>query len=324
MKRILVISKDHFELSSEEVMDWLWSSGHQIKRLNGDCFEQNRNRIHFEQESGNLKLSIDDINIEDFDTVWLRRWSDAKWSNDFDIDLPFAISQGIVTNIARELGAVRELLFYKLKSKMKLTNSNQLAVNKLIVFEKATKVGFTIPDYLITNRREDLEIFNRKHHKIVCKDIDCPLLIHAFHEQALTFVELIDSKFISKLPDTFMMSIFQAYIDKDIELRTFVLDSEIYSMAIFSQKDSKTAVDFRKYNTVMPNRNVPYQLPDKIEIQIRALMQELNLVTGSIDLIRTKDGRYIFLEINPVGQFGMVSHPCNYRLEQKIANYLSM
>jgi hypothetical protein len=30
----------------------------------------------------------------------------------------------------------------------------------------------------------------------------------------------------------------------------------------------------------------------------------------------------VFLEINPVGQFGMVSHPCNYYLEKRIAQNL--
>ena len=30
---------------------------------------------------------------------------------------------------------------------------------------------------------------------------------------------------------------------------------------------------------------------------------------------------FIFLEVNPVGQFGMTSSPCNYSLEKKIAQH---
>jgi D-alanine-D-alanine ligase-like ATP-grasp enzyme len=48
-------------------------------------------------------------------------------------------------------------------------------------------------------------------------------------------------------------------------------------------------------------------------------MQKLKLNTGSIDMIYTNDSKFIFLEVNPVGQFGMVSKPCNYNLEKKIA-----
>ena len=51
-------------------------------------------------------------------------------------------------------------------------------------------------------------------------------------------------------------------------------------------------------------------------------MEKVELETGSIDMILTKDGKYVFLEINPVGQFGMVSYPCNYFLEKAIAKTL--
>jgi D-alanine-D-alanine ligase-like ATP-grasp enzyme len=48
-------------------------------------------------------------------------------------------------------------------------------------------------------------------------------------------------------------------------------------------------------------------------------MRLTNLDCGSIDLIYSTDEKYYFLEVNPVGQFGMVSYPCNYQLEKKIA-----
>ena len=48
-------------------------------------------------------------------------------------------------------------------------------------------------------------------------------------------------------------------------------------------------------------------------------MQKLDLETGSIDLIKSTNGEYYFLEINPNGQFGMTSYPCNYNLEEKVA-----
>jgi D-alanine-D-alanine ligase-like ATP-grasp enzyme len=51
-------------------------------------------------------------------------------------------------------------------------------------------------------------------------------------------------------------------------------------------------------------------------------MEELPLTTGSLDFIRTPGGRHVFLEVNPAGQFAMVSLPCNYRLEKRVAEYL--
>lgn len=35
-----------------------------------------------------------------------------------------------------------------------------------------------------------------------------------------------------------------------------------------------------------------------------------------------RGNNFYFLEINPVGQFGMVSGPCNYKIEKLIAKYI--
>jgi len=100
------------------------------------------------------------------------------------------------------------------------------------------------------------------------------------------------------------------------------MDNTFYPMAIFSQNDEKTKVDFRNYNLQRPNRKTPYELEKSIENKLYALVKEMGLTSGSLDLIRTIDDRYVFLEVNPIGQFGMTSTPCNYFLEEKIAKNL--
>jgi glutathione synthase/RimK-type ligase-like ATP-grasp enzyme len=136
------------------------------------------------------------------------------------------------------------------------------------------------------------------------------------------FTELIKKDELSKISNTFFPSLFQEALQKEIEIRTFYLDGKCYSMAIFSQLDHQTMVDFRMYNNENGNRNLPYKLPENLELKIKKLMKSLELNTGSIDIIKTKDGRFVFLEVNPWGQYGMVSDPCNYNLDEKIAKYL--
>ena len=51
-------------------------------------------------------------------------------------------------------------------------------------------------------------------------------------------------------------------------------------------------------------------------------MDNLDLNSGSIDIILTPDNKYVFLEVNPVGQFEQVSFPCNYGLFKEVAEYL--
>ncbi len=125
------------------------------------------------------------------------------------------------------------------------------------------------------------------------------------------------------LDTSFFPSLIQEKIDKLFELRIFYLHGDFFSMAIFSQNDKKTNTDFRKYNHDKPNRQVPFSIPKSVSDKLTLLMQKLKLNSGSIDMVVTKNYEYVFLEINPVGQFGMVSGPCNYKIEKKIAQYLS-
>jgi D-alanine-D-alanine ligase-like ATP-grasp enzyme len=53
-------------------------------------------------------------------------------------------------------------------------------------------------------------------------------------------------------------------------------------------------------------------------------MKDLDLESGSIDMVFTQDGEFVFLEVNPIGQFGMTSYPCNYFLEKIIAKRIAI
>ncbi|STD14031.1 ATP-GRASP peptide maturase, grasp-with-spasm system [Chryseobacterium carnipullorum] len=72
-----------------------------------------------------------------------------------------------------------------------------------------------------------------------------------------------------------------------------------------------------------PIETVPFKLPESIEKMIDTLMKRISLESGSIDLLYSTDNIFYFLEVNPVGQFDMVSFPCNYHLEKEIALHLS-
>ena len=51
-------------------------------------------------------------------------------------------------------------------------------------------------------------------------------------------------------------------------------------------------------------------------------MKLLKLNTGSIDMIVDHNNNYIFLEVNPVGQFVAYGEFCNYYLDREMAKIL--
>ena len=138
----------------------------------------------------------------------------------------------------------------------------------------------------------------------------------------MTFTESIDDNNIDKIPNFFYPSLVQKQISKKIEIRSFYLNGIFYSMAIHSQQIQQTSTDFRKYSYTYPNRTIPFKLPETLEAKLKRLMEQLEMTTGSIDLIYSLDKEFYFLEVNPVGQFGMVSYPCNYYIEKIIATEL--
>ena len=51
-------------------------------------------------------------------------------------------------------------------------------------------------------------------------------------------------------------------------------------------------------------------------------MRERGLNFGCIDMIYSQNNRYVFLEVNPVGQYDYVSQNCNYSIHEFIAKQL--
>ena len=133
---------------------------------------------------------------------------------------------------------------------------------------------------------------------------------------------LLNQEDVENLDEVFYPTLFQEKIQKWLDIRSFYLKGDFFSMAIFSQDDEKTAIDFRDYNFENPNKITPFLLPYAIKSKITRLFKKLRLDTGSIDLCLTKEHEFFFLEINPVGQYDMVSVPCNCYLDRELAKIL--
>jgi len=178
------------------------------------------------------------------------------------------------------------------------------------------KVGLKIPKTSIFNSYD--ESSKSQFENTITKSIRNGALVK-INQIPFFFMTKELKKIPSKL---FFPSLVQEKIDKEYELRIFHLKGKNYAMAIFSQNDEQTKVDFRQYNYKKPNRCIPYELPFEVDVKITSLMELLKLDTGSVDLIKGIDGEYYFLEINPSGQFRMTSFPCNYDLHYQVAKTL--
>lgn len=317
---ILILSKTYGELSTEEVMDWLFYYNEKVLRVNGEDFI-NSNSVTFKLDTGERCWKfLNGINDE-VTAVWYRRSFDDFI---FEYDLYHGTNRDLkylFRFLEAEYGSIYKLLELSLKNIPWLSKRTGI-VNKLEVLELAVQCGLTVPNTTVINNYSEISNINTNKHGLITKPIIDSIGISEDDTLYVSFTTRVDASILDYKNNYCFPMLFQSNIDKLLELRIFYLSSNFYSMAIFSQDDKKTMADFRNYNHQNPNRFVPYRLPKRLESKLKRLMSKLKLETASIDVILNKSFEYIFLEVNPVGQFGMVSHPCNYYLEKKIAEVL--
>jgi ATP-GRASP peptide maturase of grasp-with-spasm system len=318
-KKVILILSSNSDQSTSDVIEYLLSMNENIIRLNyEDGIEIKTTSLNKNVSDVVFISKKKEIKISSIKSFWYRKGE--LLSNNKELD---CFSGNINWYLNEEQKATFVYLTYLLDKKSKINYINDGDINKLIQLDVALKCKLNIPDTLLTKNRKSCQDFIEKHNNVITKSIQAPFG-HSDNKKSYSLMTNIFAlSDLEKSPKTFFITKFQKQIKKIFELRIFYLAGSFYSMAIFSQNDDKTTVDFRNYNYERPNRRVPYSLPINIEAKLKKLMKLLNLNSGSIDMIVDVNHEFYFLEVNPVGQFGMVSYPCNYNLEEKIANILS-
>ncbi|HLL82720.1 MAG TPA: grasp-with-spasm system ATP-grasp peptide maturase [Longimicrobium sp.] len=325
---MIVILSELFDPSTDRVMDWVGSLGYHCERVNG---EQVDDGTAFSLRLDATAALWDTITrgAEEVRAVWYRRWGHARryqavplFNEAAAAMRPYRVDVSASFHLSRELGTLSECVFAAYDGACWLGDPSNEAPNKLLVLREAARAGLDVPATLVSTEREAVRDFAAEHGRIVMKPLGDVAIFNFERSAYLTYTAECTVEMLEQVPPRFFPTLFQERLDKEYELRVFYLAGELYPMAIFSRGDPQTEGDFRRYNRARPNRNVPYALPAEVEERLRALMEALKLNTGSIDLVRTPCGRYVFLEVNPIGQFGMVSAPCNYHLERRVAEHL--
>jgi glutathione synthase/RimK-type ligase-like ATP-grasp enzyme len=113
--------------------------------------------------------------------------------------------------------------------------------------------------------------------------------------------------------------IFQEHIRADIDLRITMIGDAIFVAAIISG-ETDYHVDFRMTMHAAPIQ--PHVLPDEVVVKLRALMAALGLVYGAIDMRLTPEGEYVFLEVNPAGQWLFIEERTGQPITAALADHL--
>ncbi|MCW3465061.1 grasp-with-spasm system ATP-grasp peptide maturase [Chitinophaga nivalis] len=303
---------------TDKVMDYLYTYHCHCCRINTEdiikdiSYLNNHYAITF--------LNGKQVTLSDVTSVWYRRgyMRMPELSSQ-----PGKIPADVLLNVSEDWHMLTHHLFYHLSAKTTGSYEKELEQNKLIDLEIAQACALKTPAYIFTSAKKEIIAFLRQKKKIITKSLNRHTQVKSHrHTFETAGTHLIDEQLLYQLPETIFPSFFQEYVEKEIELRIFYIHEKIFTVAIFSQADEQTKIDFRNYNTEKPNRVIPYQIPAAVADSVRRFMQRKELNTGSIDMILSAAGEYVFLEVNPSGQFEWISNACNLYLEKEIATYL--
>jgi len=305
---ILVITHKE-DFTADIVINKLNQGGHKYFRLNTeDILNPNQFLISFDGDE--LFHSLN--GIESFSSVWFRR-----------VMLPVIEGQSKPKKdfLKNEVYALFSNLWEIIDARwMSIPHNVYRAENKLLQLRHAQTIGFNIPKTLLTISNEKIrEFYDDCENKIIIKPLmNSHIMTEDGSDQAI-FSNLLKKEDLDALEEFAPMPfILQKYIEKKDEVRVTVVHEKVFAAAVDSQASLDSSIDWRR----KPSKFVQIQLPVEIEDKCLRIVRNLNLEFGAIDLIRTPSGNYVFLEINPNGQWGWIEFDTGMQISDAVVEFL--
>lgn len=193
------------------------------------------------------------------------------------------------------------------------------AENKITQLTIAQKIGFKIPETLISNNPEEIiRFYNNCNKNIVVKPIKSGLI----EDNIVVFTNKVTSDKIKNIKSAIQTpSIYQENIPKQFDIRITVIGTKVFPVEIHSQENRNTRYDWRKSQDLdmVQQKHI---LPKEIKDKCIKLLDMFDLKFGAIDMILTPEGEYYFLEINPNGQWAWIEKRTGYELTKALVDIL--
>jgi hypothetical protein len=202
--------------------------------------------------------------------------------------------------------------------------AERAAENKLLQLAQAARLGFTVPETLVTNNpRAFLDFYAECDSNLVSKSLVFGEVERDGESHLVVYTHPVRRRDVGRYQSIrHSPVIFQTYVPKRVELRVTVVGRRVFAAEIASQESRSTRHDWRRYDDPRI-RYRAHALPDEIESRCVRLVEALGLCFGAIDLILTPDGEYVFLEINPNGQWWFVERLSGLPIADAIADLLT-
>jgi MvdD family ATP-grasp ribosomal peptide maturase len=281
----------------------------EVERLGGEAIRFDTDRFPTEIQldllySGDTERLILTQDGQEFDLQQVR----GLWYRRLDIGgkIPLEMDQQFRHASVQEsrvtlFGLITSLRAFHLDSIPTLRR----AENKQLQLQVARHIGLDTPRTLITNQPAAVREFARSCPAgIITKMMASFAIYDDRGAENVVFTNPISAEDLEHLDGLkFCPMTFQELLPKQVELRITIVGKQIFCAAVDSQKLAQAQFDWRKEGLALIDAWYPYDLPPALETKLLAFMEYFGLNYGAIDIVVTTDDRYVFLEVNPVGEF---------------------
>jgi hypothetical protein len=182
-------------------------------------------------------------------------------------------------------------------------HDNRYAQRKFPQIRLARELGLRVPRTLITNDPARAREFHASvGGRLLCKSMK----EQGYVDETAHFIfsrKVASEEFEAQVAQVaHCPTFFQEYTEKDHELRITIVGDEVFCCRLDSQAVSGAETDWRQ---VDPSK-VPHRLVDLdagIVAKLKQILAHYGLRYGAFDMIVTPEGEYVFLELNPNGQW---------------------
>ena len=315
---IVLIVTNKTDITTDLVVLEFQRRGTPYARFNTEDFPQ-RVEISWELNSqgidGYIRLPYSELSLRDVKSIWYRRPAAPEIAETVQSpslrEFAHRESQEALSGLWRTMGC-----FW-----MSYPDAINAASYKPRQLKIANALGFNVPRTLISNSPDDVERFQAECGQIIAKPLFSGDILWD-DDRKVVFTTPVSHDHVSANESIRLApTIFQEYIRKDLELRVTVVGRTVLAASINSQEVSEAIHDWRRAS---PNTLCfrPYKLPSFLAEKCVRLVATLGLTFGTIDIVMTPDRNFVFLEINPSGQWGWLENATGEPYTATIATQL--
>jgi glutathione synthase/RimK-type ligase-like ATP-grasp enzyme len=191
------------------------------------------------------------------------------------------------------------------------------AEHKLTQLDLARKVGFTIPDTVVTNGWQPI------HDTLPEQILFKTTYSHTYSRGKLQLVwatPFSNERRALPVKGNPFPGLWQPYLRKAREWRITVVGRKTFDAAIYTDNDAKD--DWVRHQRGPNVRFRHGTFPAAEKEKCFKFLNAFGLAYGAFDFVETDDGQIIFLECNPNGQYGWLEDELGLPISESIADEL--